>query len=201
MFEHFTEKAIKAVMSGKEEARRLGHTFVSTEHLLLGIFTEGSSIAYEVLKKHNVNINNLRIEVKRLSGTGSLSDIIEKEDFIPFTPRAKIIIENAYRHSKELNDKVITPVHLLLALLNDKENIATTILYNLNLDVIQIYNDLILEKTLPESDDPKIIDSLNESYDTDNNSDFKKFSQLENYTTNLTKKKIRLIKYMGVKKS
>ena len=200
MFEHFTEKAIKAVMSGKEEARRLGHTFVSTEHLLLGIFTEGSSIAYEVLKKHNVNINNLRIEVKRLSGTGSLSDIIEKEDFIPFTPRAKIIIENAYRHSKELNDKVITPVHLLLALLNDKENIATTILYNLNLDVIQIYNDLILEKTLPESDDPKIIDSLNESYDTDNNSDFKKFSQLENYTTNLTKKKNKINKIYGREK-
>ena len=162
MFERFTEKAIKAVMSGKEESQRLGHAFVSTEHLLLGIFIEGSSIAYEILKKHNVDIQKLRTEVKRISGTGLLSDTIEKEDFISFTPRAKIIIENAYKHSKELKNNVVTPVHLLLALLNDKENIATSILYNLNLDVTEIYSDLLIEHKLSESDNSKNIDYLDE---------------------------------------
>jgi len=189
MFERFTEKAIKAVMSGKEESQRLGHAFVSTEHLLLGIFIEGSSIAYEILKKHNVDIQKLRTEVKRISGTGLLSDTIEKEDFISFTPRAKIIIENAYKHSKELKNNVVTPVHLLLALLNDKENIATSILYNLNLDVTEIYSDLLIEHKLSESDNSKNIDYLDEVSNKYNSNDFKIFSQLENYATNLTKKK------------
>ena len=192
MFEYFTEKAIKAVMSGKEESRHLGHTFVSTEHLLLGIFTEGSSIAYEVLKKHNVNIDSLRTEVKRISSPGSLNDINNKEDFIAFTPRAKIIIENAYKQSKELNDKVITPVHLLLALLNDKENIATTILYNLNIDVIEMYKDLLnqynSDKLLTFTNQKSNDDVINE-FAKKNNMDYKIFSKLENYATNLNKKK------------
>ena len=85
MFERFTEKAIKVIMLAQEEARRLGHNFVGTEQVLLGLIGEGTGIAAKTLKSMGVNLKDARIEVEKIIGRGSGFVAVE----IPFTPRAK----------------------------------------------------------------------------------------------------------------
>ena len=85
----FTEKAIKVVMLAQEEARRLGHNFVGTEQLLLGLIGESTGIAAKVLKSMGVNLKDARVEVEKIIGRGSGFVAVE----IPFTPRAKRVLE------------------------------------------------------------------------------------------------------------
>jgi ATPases with chaperone activity, ATP-binding subunit len=85
MFERFTEKAIKVIMLAQEEARRLGHNFVGTEQILLGLIGEGTGVAAKVLKSMGVNLKDARVEVEKIIGRGSGFVAVE----IPFTPRAK----------------------------------------------------------------------------------------------------------------
>ena len=82
MFERFTEKAIKVIMLAQEEARRLGHNFVGTEQILLGLIGEGTGVAAKVLKSLGVNLKDSRIEVEKIIGRGSGFVAVE----IPFTP-------------------------------------------------------------------------------------------------------------------
>ena len=89
MFERFTEKAIKVIMLAQEEARRLGHNFVGTEQILLGLIGEGTGIAAKVLKSMGVNLKDARSEVEKIIGRGSGFVAVE----IPFTPRAKKVLE------------------------------------------------------------------------------------------------------------
>jgi len=89
MFERFTEKAIKVVMLAQEEARRLGHNFVGTEQILLGLIGEGTGISAKVLKSMGVNLKEARVEVEKIIGRGSGFVAVE----IPFTPRAKRVLE------------------------------------------------------------------------------------------------------------
>ena len=85
MFERFTEKAIKVIMLAQEEARRLGHNFVGTEQVLLGLIGEGTGVAAKALKSMGVNLKDARAEVEKIIGRGSGFVAVE----IPFTPRAK----------------------------------------------------------------------------------------------------------------
>ena len=89
MFERFTEKAIKVIMLAQEEARRLGHNFVGTEQILLGLIGEGTGIAAKTLKSMGVNLKDARQEVEKIIGRGSGFVAVE----IPFTPRAKRVLE------------------------------------------------------------------------------------------------------------
>ncbi|MED5321005.1 MAG: Clp protease N-terminal domain-containing protein, partial [Cyanobacteriota bacterium] len=89
MFERFTEKAIKVIMLAQEEARRLGHNFVGTEQILLGLIGEGTGVAAKVLKSMGVNLKDARVEVEKIIGRGSGFVAVE----IPFTPRAKRVLE------------------------------------------------------------------------------------------------------------
>ncbi len=82
MFERFTEKAIKVIMLAQEEARRLGHNFVGTEQILLGLIGEGTGVAAKVLKSMGVNLKDARVEVEKIIGRGSGFVAVE----IPFTP-------------------------------------------------------------------------------------------------------------------
>ena len=93
MFERFTEKAIKVIMLAQEEARRLGHNFVGTEQILLGLIGEGTGVAAKVLKSLGVNLKDSRIEVEKIIGRGSGFVAVE----IPFTPRAKRVLELIFR--------------------------------------------------------------------------------------------------------
>lgn len=135
MFEKFTEKGIKVIMLAQEEARRLGHNFVGTEQMLLGIIGEETSEAAKVLAALNINLRNARIEVETLTGRGSGPVPVE----IPFTPRAKRTLELAFEAAKKLDNNYINPNHLLLALVLEGEGLASKVIKNLgaNLEDIQ----------------------------------------------------------------
>ena len=98
MFERFTEKAIKVVMLAQEEARRLGHNFVGTEQILLGLIGESTGIAAKVLKSMGVSLKDARIEVEKIIGRGSGFVAVE----IPFTPRAKRVLELSLEEARQL---------------------------------------------------------------------------------------------------
>ena len=98
MFERFTEKAIKVVMLAQEEARRLGHNFVGTEQVLLGLIGESTGIAAKVLKSMGVTLKDARVEVEKIIGRGSGFVAVE----IPFTPRAKRVLELSLEEARQL---------------------------------------------------------------------------------------------------
>jgi ATP-dependent Clp protease ATP-binding subunit ClpC len=98
MFERFTEKAIKVVMLAQEEARRLGHNFVGTEQILLGLIGEGTGIAAKVLKSMGINLKDARVEIEKIIGRGSGFVAVE----IPFTPRAKRVLELSLEEARQL---------------------------------------------------------------------------------------------------
>ncbi|VAH47391.1 unnamed protein product [Triticum turgidum subsp. durum] len=98
MFERFTEKAIKVIMLAQEEARRLGHNFVGTEQILLGLIGEGTGIAAKVLKSMGISLKDARVEVEKIIGRGSGFVAVE----IPFTPRAKRVLELSLEEARQL---------------------------------------------------------------------------------------------------
>ncbi|KAM0905429.1 hypothetical protein ACQ4PT_017399 [Festuca glaucescens] len=117
MFERFTEKAIKVIMLAQEEARRLGHNFVGTEQILLGLIGEGTGIAAKVLKSMGINLKDARMEVEKIIGRGSGFVAVE----IPFTPRAKRVLELSLEEARQLGHNYIGSEHLLLGLLREGE--------------------------------------------------------------------------------
>ncbi len=130
MFERFTEQSIKVIMLAQEEARRLGHNFVGTEQILLGLIGEGTGIASKVLKEHGVNLKDARNEVEKIIGRGSGFTPAE----IPFTPRVKRILEISLEEARKLDHNYIGTEHLLLGLLQDSEGVAAKVLDNLGVD-------------------------------------------------------------------
>lgn len=130
MFERFTDKAIKVIMLAQEEARRLGHNLVGTEQVLLGLIGEGSGVAAKVLISMGVNLKDARTEVEKIIGRGSSSVPVE----VPFTPRAKRVLELSLEEAHELGDNFISTEHLLLALLQGGEGVATKVLENLGVN-------------------------------------------------------------------
>ncbi|OIW17793.1 hypothetical protein TanjilG_06478 [Lupinus angustifolius] len=119
MFERFTEKAIKVIMLAQEEARRLGHNFVGTEQILLGLIGEGTGIAAKVLKSLGINLKDARVEVEKIIGRGSGFVAVE----IPFTPRAKRVLELSLEEARQLGHNYIGSEHLLLGLLREGEGV------------------------------------------------------------------------------
>nr|WRW10658.1 ATP-dependent Clp protease ATP-binding subunit clpA-like protein [Ascoseira mirabilis] len=134
MFERFTEQALQVIMMSQEESRRLGHNFVGTEQILLGLLGEGDGVANNALREYGITMRKVRIEVERLIGKGTGFVAIE----IPFTPRAKKILEMSIKQSKELNHSYINTEHILLALLNDVDGICVKVLQNLNGNIPRI---------------------------------------------------------------
>nr|YP_009394417.1 Clp protease ATP binding subunit [Leptosiphonia brodiei]ARW62979.1 Clp protease ATP binding subunit [Leptosiphonia brodiei] len=139
MFERFTEKAIKVIMLAQEEARRLGHNFVGTEQILLGLIGEGTGIAAQVLKSMNVNLKDARIEVEKIIGRGSGFVAVE----IPFTPRAKRVLELSLEEARQLGHNYIGTEHLLMGLVREGEGVAARVLENLSVSVASIRTEVI----------------------------------------------------------
>ena len=139
MFERFTEKAIKVIMLAQEEARRLGHNFVGTEQILLGLIGEGTGIAAKVLKSMGVNLKDARVEVEKIIGRGSGFVAVE----IPFTPRAKRVLELSLEEARQLGHNYIGTEHLLLGLIREGEGVAARVLENLALDLTKIRTQVI----------------------------------------------------------
>ncbi|KAK9108595.1 hypothetical protein Syun_024606 [Stephania yunnanensis] len=134
MFERFTEKAIKVIMLAQEEARRLGHNYVGTEQILLGLIGEGTGIAAKVLKSMQINLKDARVEVEKIIGRGQGFVAME----IPFTPRAKTVLENSLVEARQLGHNYIGSEHLLLGLLREGECVSARVLEILGADPANI---------------------------------------------------------------
>lgn len=149
MFERFTEKAIKVIMLAQEEARRLGHNFVGTEQVLLGLIGEGTGVAAKTLKSMGVTLKDARAEVEKIIGRGSGFVAVE----IPFTPRAKRVLELSWDEARQLGHNYIGTEHLLLGLIREGEGVAARVLENLGVDLNKIRSNVIkmLGETKPQS--------------------------------------------------
>ena len=172
MFERFTEKAIKVIMLAQEEARRLGHNFVGTEQILLGLIGEGTGIGPKVLKSMGVNLKDARVEVEKIIGRGSGFVAVE----IPFTPRAKRVLELSLEEARQLGHNYIGTEHLLLGLIREGEGVAARVLENLSVDLSKVRNQII--RSLGE----------NTEVASGSNSSRSKTPTLAEFGTNLTQK-------------
>ncbi len=139
MFERFTEKAIKVIMLAQEEARRLGHNFVGTEQVLLGLIGEGTGVAAKALKSMGVNLKDARAEVEKIIGRGSGFVAVE----IPFTPRAKRVLELSWDEARQLGHNYIGTEHLLLGLIREGEGVAARVLENLSVDLNKVRTNVV----------------------------------------------------------
>jgi ATP-dependent Clp protease ATP-binding subunit ClpC len=172
MFERFTEKAIKVIMLAQEEARRLGHNFVGTEQILLGLIGEGTGIGPKVLKSMGVNLKDARVEVEKIIGRGSGFVAVE----IPFTPRAKRVLELSLEEARQLGHNYIGTEHLLLGLIREGEGVAARVLENLSVDLSKVRSQII--RSLGE----------NTEVASGSNTPRSKTPTLEEFGTNLTQK-------------
>jgi ATP-dependent Clp protease ATP-binding subunit ClpC len=142
MFEKFTERARKVMSLARQEAQRLNSEFIGTEHILLGIIQEGGGVAAKVLKNLNVDLKRIRQEIEKLI-TPSTSPTVTLGQ-LPFSPRAKRVIELAGEAASQLGHDVIGTEHLLLGLLKENEGIAAQVLTNLGLKLDEV-RDMVLE--------------------------------------------------------
>jgi ATP-dependent Clp protease ATP-binding subunit ClpC len=131
MFERFTETARRVVVSAQEQARSLNHNYIGTEHLLLGILAMPESAAAQVLMASGIDLGAARASVTAIIGTGGASP----DGHIPFTPRAKKVLELSLREALQLSNKSIRSEHLLLGLLREGEGVAAQVLIASGLDL------------------------------------------------------------------
>jgi len=131
MFERFTQKAINVIPLAQEEGGRLGHQYVGTEQLLIGLIAEGSGIAAGVLKSAGVTLDSAQDEVEKIIGRGSG---IKGWEF-PFTPRGKLALNNAIAESQRLGHSYVGTEHLLLGLLQVTDGVGVQVLQNLGVDL------------------------------------------------------------------
>jgi ATP-dependent Clp protease ATP-binding subunit ClpA len=152
MFERYTEKSIKVIMLAQEESRRLGHNYVGTEQLLLGTIGEGTGIGARALQTMGVTLKTARIEVEKIIGRGAGFVAVE----IPFTPRAKRVLELSLGEARQLGHIYIGTEHLLLGLIREGEGVAIRVLKNLGVDSTKVRTPVIqmLGETRGSSSDP-----------------------------------------------
>jgi ATP-dependent Clp protease ATP-binding subunit ClpC len=134
MWEPFTERARKSIVLAQEEAQRLGNNYIGTEHLLLGIISEGESVAAKVLENLGISLQKVRSEVEAIVGKGGKPTNQE----MVFTPRAKRVIELAFEEARNLGHNYIGTEHLLLGLVKEGEGVAARVLSNLGVDPSKI---------------------------------------------------------------
>ena len=139
MFERFTERARQVVVFAQDEARGLKHNYIGTEHLLLGLLREEQGIAARVLGELGVTIEEARAQVARIVGPGD--EVTPGQ--IPFTPRAKKVLELALREALSLGDNYIGTEHLLLGLARENEGVAARILLGVDVDADRIRSEVI----------------------------------------------------------
>jgi ATP-dependent Clp protease ATP-binding subunit ClpA len=139
MFERFTERARQVVVLAQEEARALGHNYIGTEHVLLGLLREEEGIAARVLESLDVTLADVRGQVARIVGQG---DEVPTGQ-IPFTPRAKKVLELSLREALGLGHNHIGTEHILLGLARENEGVAARILLDFDADAEKIQNEVI----------------------------------------------------------
>jgi ATP-dependent Clp protease ATP-binding subunit ClpC len=124
VFERFTERARRVVVLAQEEARMLNHSYIGTEHLLLGLIHEGEGVAARALEALGISLEAVRQQIEEIIGEGETPS----SSHIPFTPRAKRVLELSLREALELGHKHIGTEHILLGLVAEREGVAAQVL-------------------------------------------------------------------------
>ena len=140
MFDRFTERARKVILLAKEEAKRFNHDYIGTEHMLLGLIKEGEGVAAAVLQNLGLNLDMIRLEVEKLVQVGPST--VTSGD-IPFTPKAKKVIELSMDEARSLGHNYIGTEHLLLGLIRENEGVASQVLLNLGLDLNKVRKEIM----------------------------------------------------------
>ena len=131
-FDRFTNRARQVIILARKEADRFNHNYIGTEHILLAIIRLGQGVAVEVMREMGLDFETLRIEVEKSVGTGPETKTIGD---VPFTAKAKRVIELAAEEARGLNHTYIGTEHILLGLLREAEGVAARILKNLDVDI------------------------------------------------------------------
>ncbi|MDA8195428.1 MAG: ATP-dependent Clp protease ATP-binding subunit [Thermaerobacter sp.] len=141
MYGQFTEKARRVVIHAQDEARRMGHNFVGTEHLLLGLIRESNSLPAKILQSIGLDLDTVRAEVLKATGRGPA---IGPNEEVTFTPRAKkVVLELAGEEARALSQNYIGPEHLLLGLIREGEGVAAQVLLAAGADLNKVRHQLI----------------------------------------------------------
>jgi len=139
MFERFTDRARRVVVLAQEEARLLNHSYIGTEHILLGLIHEGEGVAAKALESMSISLDAVRAQVEEIIGQGGSSP----SGHIPFTPRAKKVLELSLREALQLGHNYIGTEHILLGLLREGEGVATQVLVKLGADLGKVRQQVI----------------------------------------------------------
>jgi ATP-dependent Clp protease ATP-binding subunit ClpA len=147
MFERFTDRARRVVVLAQEEARMLDHSYIGTEHVLLGLIHESEGVAAKSLEALGIRLDAVRQEVEQVIGRGKKMP----EGHIPFTPRAKKVLELSLREALQLNHNYIGTEHILLGLVREGEGVAAQVLVKLGASLNVVRQEVI--KQLHENPD------------------------------------------------
>src|SRR5581483_9931699 len=139
MLERFTDRARRVVVLAQEEARRLDHNYIGTEHILLGLIREGEGVAANALKALGIGLGPVRQQVEEIIGRGQETP----QGHIPFTPRAKKVLELSLRESKQLGHDYIGTEHILLGLIREGDGVAAQVLVKLGADRKRVRQQVI----------------------------------------------------------
>ncbi|MHC4729648.1 MAG: ATP-dependent Clp protease ATP-binding subunit [Planctomycetota bacterium] len=140
MFDRFTDRARKVMGLARQEAQRFNHDYIGTEHILLGLIQEGSGVAADVLKNIDVDPKRIRQEIEKLVSHGTTMVTMGQ---LPFTPRAKKVLELALEEASNLGHNYIGTEHLLLGLIREQEGIAAQVLQNLNVRLEDVREEVL----------------------------------------------------------
>ena len=152
MFERFTDRARRVVVLAQEEARLLNHNYIGTEHLLLGLIHEGAGVAVGTLESLGISLEDVRQNVEEMIGRGQHA----LSGHIPFTPRAKKVLELSLRESQQLGHDYIGTEHILLGLIREGEGVAAQVLVKLGADLNRARQQVIqILGTYPGKADPE----------------------------------------------
>ena len=149
MFERFTDRARRVVVLAQEEARRLDHDYIGTEHILLGLIREGEGVAATALESMGISLDAVRQHVEEIIGRGQQAP----SGHIPFTPRAKKVLELSLREALQLGQSYIGTEHILLGLVREGNGVAAQVLVRLGADLNRVRQQVIqLVHALPAED-------------------------------------------------
>src|SRR5258706_12334615 len=140
MFDRFTDRAKKVMNLARQEAQRFNHEYLGTEHILLGLVQEGSGVAANVLKNMSIDLNKIRAEVEKIVKTGPSMVTMGQ---LPFTPRAKKVLELSMEEASNLGHNYIGTEHLLLDLIKENEGIAAQVLMNLGVKLEDVREEVL----------------------------------------------------------
>jgi ATP-dependent Clp protease ATP-binding subunit ClpC len=139
MFERFTDRARRVVVLAQEEARMLNHNYIGTEHILLGLLLEGEGVAAKALESLGISLDAVRQQVEEIIGQGQEAP----SGHIPFTPRAKKVLELADRETRALGHAYVGTEHILLGLIREGDGVAAQVLVKLGADLNRVRQQVI----------------------------------------------------------